>query len=326
VDASRSYRLLRIVNLLQSGKSYTARELAEELQVSRRTVFRDLNALELAHIPYYFDSDTKGYRIARHFFLPPVNLTLAEAITILSLTSRLEHEASVPLLSESARAAAKIESVLPKSIRSHLGSMLERLSLRLGPLTDHEDGTHDTFHQLSQAILRKQVCRLEYDSLQDGKRLRLRIHPLRLAFLGRAWYLLAWSCEHEQVRTFKLVRIHSLAETNQEFQTPADLDLDEHFGLAWNMIPEGTIHEIHLRFQPMVASNVAEVQWHPTQELHWNEDGSLDYHARVDGLGEISWWILGYGDQVRVVQPPALAERIAATARKTAAQYESEGT
>ena len=86
MSVSRIYRLLRLITLLQGSRGYSADELARELEVSRRTVFRDLNMLELAHIPYYHDPDTGGYRISRHFFLPPVSLTLTESLAILMMT------------------------------------------------------------------------------------------------------------------------------------------------------------------------------------------------------------------------------------------------
>ena len=81
------------------------------------------------------------------------------------------------------------------------------------------------------------------------------------------------------------------------------------------MIPEGRIYNIKLRFLPKVANNVAEVQWHSTQKVTYNSDGSAIMEFRVDGLGEISWWILGYGDQVQVLAPKALRKRIVEMAK-----------
>ena len=72
------------------------------------------------------------------------------------------------------------------------------------------------------------------------------------------------------------------------------------------MIPEGKIYDIKLRFLPKVAKNVSEVQWHSTQKVTPNEDNSATLEFRVDGLNEIAWWILGYGDQVQVLAPAAL--------------------
>jgi len=66
-----------------------------------------------------------------------------------------------------------------------------------------------------------------------------------------------------------------------------------------------------IRFQRKVATNVAEVTWHKTQQVDWNDDGTMDFRVTVDGLHEISWWILGYGNQAEVQEPDELREMIA---------------
>ena len=71
---------------------------------------------------------------------------------------------------------------------------------------------------------------------------------------------------------------------------------------------------------------VAEVRRHHSQRVEWRDDGSIDFHAHVDGLGEITSWILGYGDQVRVLAPSALAGRVTKVAGRVAAQYAGKGS
>jgi predicted DNA-binding transcriptional regulator YafY len=323
MNVSRIYRLLRLVTLLQSGRSYTADQLADDLQVSRRTVFRDLNALEMAHIPYYYDPAGKTYRISRHFFLQPVNLTLPEALALLILAGSLTDQANVPLLSHGAQAAAKLESILPEAIRQHVGSVIERLSLHLGPMARHE-GAETWFEQLSAAIARRNVCRMSYESFLEKKTLRLEVHPLRLVFVQRAWYLLAWSVRDKAVRTYKLIRIHKLSVRAETFSDGREAQLKNHFGLAWSMIPEGKIYKVHLHFEPKVAGNVAEVQWHSTQQVEWNRDKSIEFRVKVDGLNEILWWILGYGDQVKVIAPGSLANNVARVAETVLEKYKTQ--
>ncbi len=324
MSISRVYRILRLITLLQSGQKFTAAELAEELQVSRRTVFRDLNMLEMAHIPYYFDEKSGSYRISEHFFLPPVNLTLTEALAVLMLTGRLRGGANLPLMNQSARAAMKLESVLPKSIREHVGSIMDRLSFLLGPTSRHE-GLDTMFDDLAEAAVARTVCRLVYISFYERKQVTLHVHPLRLVFHGRAWYLIAWSERDEAPRTYKLARIRKLTVTKRTFDEHTDVDLENYFGDAWGMIPEGKLHKVHLHFEPKVAGNVAEVRWHASQQVEFNDDGSAEFRVTVDGLGEITWWILGYGDQVEVVAPVPLRKRVAAVARAVAAKYRKEG-
>jgi len=185
MSISRVHRLLRLITILQSGRSYSANELADELEISRRTVFRDLNMLEMAHIPYYFDPDSGGYKISEHFFLPPVNLTLPEALSMLLLAGRMRGTGKLPLLAHGARAAVKLESVLPAPIRQHLGSVLDHVSVSVGPTSRHE-GLDATFDELAGAIAARKACRIVYISFHERKQIETVVHPLRLAFLGRA--------------------------------------------------------------------------------------------------------------------------------------------
>lgn len=96
---------------------------------------------------------------------------------------------------------------------------------------------------------------------------------------------------------------------------------DDYFGNAWAMIPEGKTYNVKLRFLPKVAENVAEVLWHSTQKVSRNSDGSATVEFRLDGLGEISWWILGYGDQVQVLAPKILKNKILQVARNMVKLY-----
>lgn len=316
---SRIYRLLRLITMLQSGRTYTVDQLARELDVSRRTVFRDLNVLEMAHVPYYYDRQDRTYRINSYFFLPPVNVTLPEALAMLVAARRTIASSVLPMARASERAAMKLESVLPAPVREHLGTVLGKVSVHPPPAARHQ-GLDDLFDRLVSAVSRQRVCRVVYLSFYDRKQITVTVEPMALRFVGRAWYLIAWSRRHRQQRTFKLLRIKSLTETDKSFVPRAEAGADP-FGDAWSMIPEGEIYDVCLRFAPKVAGNVAEVNWHRSQCVDWRDDGSIDFRVRVDGLGEIAWWILGYGDQVKVVSPAKLARRVASAARKVAAQY-----
>jgi proteasome accessory factor B len=324
MSISRVYRLLRLITMLQSRANYNAEQLAAELEVSRRTVFRDLNMLEMAHIPYYFDPQTGGYHISRHFFLPPVNLTLTEALAMLLLAGRAGGSRPVPLLAEAGRAALKLENALPRAIAAGVGTLLDRLSVSTGPLSRHE-ALDEVFDDLRRAVVERRVCRLVYISFDERKQIKTQLRPLRLRFQGRAWYVIGYSTKHREVRTFKLGRIRKLALTPRTFTEPADVELGEYFGQAWSMIPEGRLYDVHLHFEPKVAGNVAEVRWHESQRVEWNDDGSIEFRVTVDGISEITWWILGYGDQVEVVSPAALRRRVGTVAAAVARKHRKGG-
>lgn len=151
---------------------------------------------------------------------------------------------------------------------------------------------------------------MRYRSLYEGKIIELCLHPYRLWYHHRAWYVLGFSDMDKSVRTFKLNRIKYLELSEKKFIADNEFDLYECIGRTWSMIPEGRIYNIKLKFLPKVAENVTEVLWHSTQKVTRHSDGSATVEFRVDGLGEISWWILGYADQVQVLAPKALRTKV----------------
>jgi proteasome accessory factor B len=181
--------------------------------------------------------------------------------------------------------------------------------------TTHSAGLDKAFAQLQQAIVKKRKVNIRYHSLFEGTIIDVELSPYHLLYNKRAWYVLGRSSLHESVRTFKLNRIRELTTTQRCFVDGEKFDVYDYLGRAWSMIPEGRIYDIKLRFLPKVANNVAEVQWHSTQKVVHNNDGSATVEFRVDGLGEITWWILGYGDQVQVLAPKTLREKVLEVAK-----------
>ena len=320
MDVSRLHRVLKIITLLQGRRQLRPDDLARELEVSKRTIYRDMNMLELAGIPFYFDHDHGGYCIHQTFWLPPINLNIEEALSLIALARQTAHDEGVPMMTPAIDAARKIESQLPLSIRSAVGHLSEGISIRRGRIARHEH-LAPVYETLRKALAGRRPVSIRYISFHDRKQLPITLEPYWLVFHDRAWYVIGHSREHGEVRTLKLGRI-AQAETlaDQQFDPPK-MTLEDHLGLAWRFIRGKQRYDISLRFEPLVAANVAEVQWHSTQKVQWQDDGRIVYDVTVEGLDEIVWWILGYGDQVEVLHPPELRQRIRQTAAKMASRH-----
>jgi len=317
VKSHRVSRVVEILATLQSGRNYTASQLAKIFGTSRRTIYRDLKELEAIGVSYHYDATTGGYTMDPEFFLPPVDLKLQEAMSLLLLVHKASEQLQLPFKNSALLAALKIENNLPAKIRQHCNTALRSISTRAtaqAPIRELDK----TFAQLQKTIEKKQKVSIRYHSLFDGRDIELELCPYHLLYNQRAWYVVGLSGMHNSVRTFKLARIRQLKTLSQHFVDDGNFDLSEYLGRAWSMIPEGRIYNVKLRFLPKVAENVAEVRWHSTQKVTRNGDGSVIVEFRVDGLGEITWWILGYGDQVQVLRPKRLRQKIVETAKNVA--------
>ena len=315
VKTSRISRIVRILTTLQSGQNYSVDELAEVVGVSRRTVFRDLKELERAGVPYKFDSDAGGYKIDPEYFLPSIDLNLQEALSLLMLVYKGRNHLPLPFKNAALLAGMKIENNLPDQIQQYCNSALDNISIHPHSHVPMKQ-LDSVFSVLQSAIRKKRKIKMEYRSIYDGGNIKLTLSPYHLFYNHRAWYIVGRSAIHKEVRTFKLSRIKSLSLIDKCYLVDKKFDLQEYLGRAWSMIPEGRLYNVKLRFTPKVARNVSEVHWHRTQKVIFEEDGSAVVEFRVDGIGEIGWWILGYGDQVEVLRPAALRQRIAKTAKQ----------
>jgi len=320
MDVSRIYRLLRIVTALQTDRYYNARELAEMLEVSVRTVYRDLKCLTLAHIPFHYDARRMGYKIPTTFFLPPISFSLEEAMAMLILAGELGGRHGIPFQHQAVAAALKLESALPAYLREHVADLAAKIHIRLDRAAMLE-GKDDVYQRLVQAIARRQRLQLMYDSLYERRRIRTKLSPYRLLFSRHSWYVIGLSSMHRSVRTFNLRRIASAEPLPETYRIPSRFSLERLLGNAWHLIREDRQHTVRLRFAPKVATNVAEVRWHRTQRTRRLPDDSLEFTVDVEGLEEIYWWVLGYGDQVEVLEPEPLRRRVAETARRVADRY-----
>ncbi|MCA9235436.1 MAG: transcriptional regulator [Planctomycetales bacterium] len=321
MNIKRVTRLIKLLQELQAGAGDSPDGLAAACGVSRRTIFRDLETLKSAGVPIAFDKTSNQYALAGAHFLPPVNFTAAEALSLIAVAKQLGDEGRLPFLGPARAAALKLEGSLPAQLREELQTVARSIQFRINsfdPLT----GKQEIYEQLVDAIAGRRVVVIQYGSLTEWETIRTRLRPYQLLFNRHSWYVVGRSTLHKGPRTFNLSRIDSLEPTRQTFARPRGFSVDRYLGNAWNLIPEpGPDHHVHLRFAPLVAHNVAEVRWHKTQQTAFRPDGSLDFHARVSGLNEIAWWVLGYGDQVEVLKTAKLRRLVAARVKNMHATY-----
>ena len=322
MEASRLERILKMVTVLQSERPVGPDELAHKMGVNKRSIYRDLNMLKNVGIPYRYDDKTGGYCVEETAFLPPPALKLSEALALLLAAEHITGPAGLPLMKPAQDAAIKIESSLPIHIQRQCDSILDNTSIRLPARARHE-GLEEIFALLQKAIRKHQKVQLKYRSLFEKKLITLTLSPYHLHYNQRAWYIIGHSSQHNETRIFKLSRIEKLKPLPLRYLRDKKFNIEDYLGDAWSIIPEGKICHVKLQFSPKVAANVAEVNWHRTQKLTWHANGKLTFDVDVDGLGEITWWIMAYGDQVKVLAPKSLARKIAQTAQRIAKQYQS---
>jgi len=321
MKSKRTSRLMRLLGMLQNGRGQNTALLAAECGVSRRTIFRDIGLLRESGVPVEFDADNGRFSISGDCLLPATSFTPEEALAVVVLCHELGGRSGVPYQGPARTAALKLEANLPRPLREKLRQMSDAVRIQLNTNSRLHAGD-DVYRQLIEALNRRQSVRIRYNSLAEKAEICTKLSPYRMLFSRHAWYVVGRSSVHRAVRTFHVGRIGKLEPLEDPYRIPRGFSIDRYLRNAWHLIAEkGPDWRVVVRFKPLVAQNVAEVLWHKTQRLTFHDDGALDFEVTVSGLHEISWWILGYGDQAEVLEPEELRELVAQRCRRALNQY-----
>ena len=326
MNLSRIHRLLKLLGTLQTGRGYNTEHLAQACGVSRRTIFRDLEALREAGVPLVYNEQEQRYRIPSTYFLPPTNFTPEEALALIVLCHDLGGHERLPFFAAARNAAIKLESSLPPRMRERLLATVDAVQIQMPPTNPLQE-QQAVYDQLIEAISGRRSVRITYGLPTDEGEICTRLNPYRLLFSRRSWYVIGRSSLHRAPRTFNVGRISRLEILEDKFEIPRGFSIDRYLRNAWHLIPEpGPDQEVVIRFDKSVAKNVAEVNWHKTQRIEFNDDGSIDFRVTVSGVREISWWVLGYGNRAEVLQPAELRRIVATHAAEMCRQYGRGGS
>lgn len=286
-------RLFQIVYLLLEYGRLTAEELAEKLEVSVRTVYRDVEALSAAGIPV-FTTQGKGGGVAlmEGYVLDRAAFTEEEQRLLLTALQSLPGQEGEKVLS-------KLSALFSRREDDWLQINLSRWGA--------SGWDREKFRLLKRAILERRAVRFTYASSRGGVQPRQAL-PARLVYKGQGWYLQAWDTEKEDYRTFRLTRILSLEVTGELFRRrlePPDIDFS-------GEIPPLFRVEARLRFDSHLAYRVYdEFDESCVERL---EDGSLLVEAVFPEDQWLYGYLLSFGAGVEVLAPDALRQRLAAMA------------
>jgi predicted DNA-binding transcriptional regulator YafY len=319
----RLARLLSVASILYSRGSTESgvpvTEIARLTGMTTRTVYRDINALESELGVPVFQAGRGRYGIDRKFFLPPLRLSVPEAI-VLFLAARLIRRWSDEYDAEVVSAFTKLADLLPQPIARHVAATM----LAVGERDRNEPFTRN-FATVARGWADGRVIAMEYEPATGGERRRTRVRPYFLEpdAYGRSVYLIGHDEDVDGMRTFKVERIRGATLTVDRYEIPEAFDPDRWLAHSWGIWSSDTTPTatVRLRFEANVAHRVRESIWHRSQRLTELPDGRVELTVTVAGIVEIRPWILGWGDAVEVLEPPELRASVAGAVRAAAERY-----
>ena len=321
-ERDRLARLLAVASILYSRGSTDAgvpvTEIARLTGMTSRTVYRDIRALEDELDVPIFQAGRGRYGIDRKFFLPPLHLSVPEAI-VLFLAARLIARWSDQYDAAVVSAFTKLSDLLPQPIARHVAATM----LVVGE-HDLNEPFSRSFATVARGWAEGRVVEITYDpGTGQQKRTRVQTYFLEPDAALRSVYLIGRDEVADAMRTYKVERIQSATLTQDRYEIPADFDPDRWLAHSWGIWSSDTTptFRVRLRFDASVAHRVREAVWHRSQELTELPDGGVELAVTVAGIVEIRPWILSWGDGVEVLEPPELRQAVAEAVRGAAERY-----
>lgn len=319
----RAGRLLSLLLLLQTRGRMTATELAEELEVSVRTVYRDVEALASAGVPVYADRGPAGGYQLLDGYRTRLNGLTAEEASSLFLAALPGPAAELGLAEVAANAELKLLAALPPEPRSHAARMRERFLLDVpGWYRTADDVPH--LSEVAEAVWDLRPLRMTYRRWgnEDVERV---VHPYGLVLKGGSWYLVAAPPGGEP-RTYRVSRVLTLQTLPGRFERPEGFDLS----VFWHAYARDFRERMYtaqalVRVAPGVEGLLAYTMGGEVVAAALAEADGPDAEGRrtitlpVESLRHACWQLLRLGADVEVLGPPELrammADRVAELAK-----------
>ena len=322
-EVIRQWRLLHALESSRHGATIDG--LASELEVTTRTIRRDLAALQEAGFALYDERDEQGrvrWRIdgqALHGL--ESGFTLPELCALYLSRNLLEAVSGTPFQRDLTNAFARLEKMLSPRMRQFLDRLPSVLAAKPGPRARGASSSPDVVARLLEATLHFRVTTMTYHSVSSKRVKEYLIHPYRLAFAQGAMYLLAYVPEYKSVRTFAIDRITSVTQEKQTFTPKQDVG-DDVFANSLG-VNTGPAQRVEIDFAGDVAPYVRARVWHASQDVRDEGEGGIRLTMNVCHDWALRSWILSWGPFARVVSPAPLARTIRADLEAAGAHYKS---
>jgi predicted DNA-binding transcriptional regulator YafY len=322
---NRTDRLLAIILELQGKGRQRAEDLAETFETSKRTIYRDIQALGEAGVPV-ISIPGQGYSLMKGYFLPPLSFTTDEATMLILGSDLMAQSFDAQYRSAALSASRKIENVLPEKLREEVHYLQD--SIRF-VTTNAMEWPHETENLLlvRRAIFQRNTIRFCYFTRHPSSPVELegeavitasqkhatasktpvaRIReadPYGLVHYLNAWHVIAYCHLRHDIRNFRLDRMDDLVLLPETFQRPVNFKMSE--------IQSGQRKRLVVRvlFDKEVARWVKESRSYFTESVEETPQGllvTLNPHQE----SEVLQWLLSWGSHVRVLEPETLRKRI----------------
>lgn len=315
-------RIMEIDRQIRAGMYPNPRKLAQELEVSERTIYQDRQFLiDRLHAPLAFDRRRGGwYYTDSTWVLPSAVVTEGELLAFFLSIEVARRYLGTPFEKPLRSAVSKITDSFKGRIEISLEDLRECYILAEIPTVAVNERL---LLDLQQAIKTKKKIKMRYYTASRGEWQTRVVEPYHLYNLRGDWYLIAFDHFRHAMRMFQTGRVDWWEVLHEHFERDPKFSFEEWIAHAFQLERGEETVEVVIRFDPYQARYIRERRWHPTQTVEELADGGLVLRFQAGGLAEVKRWVMAFGSHAEVLAPEKLREDVAEEAREIARIYES---
>lgn len=297
-------RLNAILIQLQSKRIVKASEIAERFEISLRTVYRDIRALEESGVPIGAEAGV-GYFLMENYKLPPVMFTREEASALLFGEKLIEKMSDDRMKKEFCSALFKIKAILNPEEKDRLEKLHDRISV-LNFTSSNENFSKLYLHEIQQSLIAKQVLEIEYQAKYGAEPTTRLVEPIGLCNYNSRWHLFAWCRLRSEYRDFRLDRIQELRISTENFKGKQHISMDD-FIRKMKVISDKP--NITLLVPTNRLNLIAESKyWYGFTEEEKIDDQTSRLRFSNNELRGFAIWIISSGSYAQVEEPEELKQ------------------
>jgi predicted DNA-binding transcriptional regulator YafY len=301
--------LMELIITLQYKELTTAAELAQILNVNKKTVYRYIDTLVEANIPVLTKKGRYGgFYLDSSFFMKQPKLEKEEMEALLMAADLLSNGSGFTFERQLRNAVSKIKNVSVKD-NGKFEDMKEESGFdikRIGNLESIED----TMTKINNAMNKSRVLEINYYSINKNSSSKFKFEPYTILYRGGEWHLIGYSDAKETITVLGLSRVKKVRVLDEIFVKPSKFSVGDYMDELWEKV-RGNRNRVRIKFSSGAAEFVKEVKWHSSQEIEILTDGQLIFEVYLDEFSEFKKWILGFGADAEVLEPSNLRSEIA---------------
>ncbi len=311
---------MRLHEKLKAGQFPNCRNLAEEFEVSTKTIQRDIDFMrDRLNMPIAYDQLHFGFAYTEPVTnFPSIEVTEGEIVALFVAQKAMELYKGTPFERSLKTAFRKITEGLKDTVAFHWGEVDSSISFR-GLGTSVAD--LELFEAVSRAVLDSHELDFEYKKLGGSQYEARRAQPYHLGCVENQWYLFGYDLARQQLRTFALPRMRKVRNMNARFKRPADFSISKHLGDSFGVFTGKANHRVRIHFDAFASRLVGERHWHSSQKIKQLPGGEIELTLDLGSLEEVKRWILSWGEHATALEPPALVTQIKEVAESLVRNY-----